>query len=106
MRAIRACGACREIEPEALARLVGWSITLKERARLYVDLRNERVTAKIAGTGAYILTAITKSLEVGLLEQPIEALEEQAGLLSEQRADVSCPGSARCRVSVRSGHFS
>jgi len=26
------CGACREIEPEALARLVGWSVTLKELA--------------------------------------------------------------------------
>jgi hypothetical protein len=26
------CGACREIEPEALARLVGWSMTLKELA--------------------------------------------------------------------------
>ena len=26
------CGGCREIEPEALARLVGWSITLKELA--------------------------------------------------------------------------
>jgi hypothetical protein len=26
------CGACREIEPEALARLVGWSMTLKDLA--------------------------------------------------------------------------
>ena len=26
------CGAVREIEPEALARLVGWSMTLKELA--------------------------------------------------------------------------
>jgi hypothetical protein len=25
-------GACREIEPEALARLIGWSMTLKELA--------------------------------------------------------------------------
>ena len=25
-------GACREIEPEALARLVGWKMTLKELA--------------------------------------------------------------------------
>ena len=24
------CGACREIEPEALARRVGWSVTLRE----------------------------------------------------------------------------
>jgi len=26
------CGSCREIEPEALARLVGWKMTLKELA--------------------------------------------------------------------------
>ena len=54
----------------------------RELARLYVDLRNERVTAKIAGTGAYILTAITKTLEVELLESRIEALEERAELIA------------------------
>ena len=32
VRVICDCGACREIEPEALARLVGWSMTLKELA--------------------------------------------------------------------------
>jgi len=32
VRVICDCGACREIEPEALARLVGWSMTLKECA--------------------------------------------------------------------------
>jgi hypothetical protein len=32
VRVICACGGCREIEPEALARLVGWSMTLKELA--------------------------------------------------------------------------
>lgn len=26
------CGACREIQPQALARLVGWKMTLKEFA--------------------------------------------------------------------------
>ncbi len=31
-RVICDCGAVREIEPEALARLVGWSVTLKELA--------------------------------------------------------------------------
>jgi hypothetical protein len=30
-RVIRDCGACREIEPEALARLVGWKVTEIER---------------------------------------------------------------------------
>ena len=32
VRVICDCGACREIEPEALARLVGWKMTLKELA--------------------------------------------------------------------------
>jgi hypothetical protein len=32
VRVICDCGACREIEPESLARLVGWSMTLKELA--------------------------------------------------------------------------
>jgi hypothetical protein len=32
VRVICDCGACREIEPEAPARLVGWSMTLKELA--------------------------------------------------------------------------
>jgi len=32
VRVICDCGACREIEPEALARLVGWNTTLKELA--------------------------------------------------------------------------
>ncbi|MBV8974454.1 MAG: hypothetical protein JOY74_04965 [Sinobacteraceae bacterium] len=32
VRAICDCGACREIEPAALARLVGWHVTLKELA--------------------------------------------------------------------------
>jgi hypothetical protein len=32
VRVICDCGAVREIEPEALARLVGWKMTLKELA--------------------------------------------------------------------------
>jgi hypothetical protein len=32
VRVICDCGTCREIEPEALARLVGWSMTLEELA--------------------------------------------------------------------------
>ena len=32
VRVVCDCGACREIEPEALARLVGWSTTLKALA--------------------------------------------------------------------------
>ena len=32
VRVVCVCGTCREIEPEALARLVGWKVTLKELA--------------------------------------------------------------------------
>ena len=32
VRVICGWGACREIEPEGLARLVGWKVTLKELA--------------------------------------------------------------------------
>jgi hypothetical protein len=32
VRVVCECGACREIQPQALARLVGWSVTLKEFA--------------------------------------------------------------------------
>jgi hypothetical protein len=33
VRVICDCGSCREIEPEALARLVGWNVTLKQLAQ-------------------------------------------------------------------------
>lgn len=64
----------------------------RELARLYADLRNERVTPKVAGTGAYILNAITKVLEVEVIEQRLEALEERAAgfaSTSTQRADYA-----------------
>jgi hypothetical protein len=32
VRVLCECGACREIQPQALARLVGWKVTLKELA--------------------------------------------------------------------------
>ena len=32
VRVVCECGACREIQPQALARLVGWKVTLKELA--------------------------------------------------------------------------
>jgi hypothetical protein len=33
VRVVCVCGACREIEPEALARLVGWKMTLEGLAQ-------------------------------------------------------------------------
>jgi hypothetical protein len=32
VRVVCECGACREIQPQALARLVGWKTTLRELA--------------------------------------------------------------------------
>jgi hypothetical protein len=43
VRVVCDCGACREIEPEALARLVGWKVTLNElrAARALLEVRQE-----------------------------------------------------------------
>lgn len=60
----------------------------RELARLYWDLRNERVSSKLAGTGAYILGAITKALEVEILEERVQALEERAEMPRRQSTPV------------------
>jgi len=45
VRVICDCSACREMEPEALARLIGWSVSLKELA---LRLRCSRCGKKAA----------------------------------------------------------
>ena len=45
MRVVCECGACREIQPQALARLVGWKMTLKE---LTLRMRCSRCGKKAA----------------------------------------------------------
>lgn len=70
--------------PLRIGRLNNLHGVRRELARLYVDLRQERVSAKIAGTGAYILTAITRVMEVELLETRLEALEERAGVVFDR----------------------
>ena len=65
-----------------VGRLNSLSRVRRELARLYAGLRNGRVTPKVAGTGAYILTAITKTLEAEIIEQRISALEERAAGLA------------------------
>src|SRR5215472_6259029 len=49
VRVICDCGACREIEPEALARLVGWSKTLRALRRT----TSMRWSTKAKGPGCY-----------------------------------------------------
>jgi hypothetical protein len=43
VRVVCGCGACREIQPQALARLVGWKMTLKKlrAANALLDVREE-----------------------------------------------------------------
>ena len=50
VRDIRDCGACREIEPEALARLVGWKVTLKELALRMRCSRCPKKAAEVVGS--------------------------------------------------------
>ena len=45
VRVVGDCGAVREIEPEALARLVGWKVTLKQLA---LRMRCSRCSKKAA----------------------------------------------------------
>lgn len=52
----------------------------REMARLYRDLRNDRVTPRVAGTAGYLLTGIGKVLEVELLEQRLGELEARMGV--------------------------
>lgn len=65
-----------------VGRLNTLSKVRRELARLYADLRNDRVTSRVAGSGAYILTAITKTLEAEIIEQRIAVLEERAAGLA------------------------
>jgi hypothetical protein len=78
--------------PLRIGRLNNLHSVRRELARLYVDLRHERVSSKIAGTGAYILTAITKAMEIELLETRLEALEQRAGVLDRPRQRMGAYG--------------
>ena len=68
-----------------VGRLTSLRNVRRELARLYADLRNYRVSSRIAGTGAYILTAITKTLEVEVLEERVDQLEERAEMIAAER---------------------
>jgi hypothetical protein len=52
----------------------------RELVRLYKDLRHGRISVRVAGTGAYILTATAKILQGELLEHRVKVLEERADL--------------------------
>lgn len=62
VRVICDCGFAREIEPEALARLVGWSETLKELAL--------RMRCSGCGMKAAQVVAIARSRRRGIPSNP------------------------------------
>jgi len=55
-------GACREIEPAALARLVGWSVTLKKLA--------QRMRCSRCGRKAAEVVAVAKPRPRGVPKNP------------------------------------
>jgi hypothetical protein len=56
------CDACREIEPEALARLVGWKVTLKALA--------PRMRCSRCGEKAAEVVAVAKPRPRGVPKNP------------------------------------
>ena len=62
VRVICDCGACREIETEALARLVGWTVTLKELA--------VRMRCSMCGRKAAEVVAVARPRPRGVPKNP------------------------------------
>jgi hypothetical protein len=62
VRVVCDCGACREIEPEALARLVGWKVTLKELA--------PRMRCSKCGKKAAEVVAVARPRRRGVMKNP------------------------------------
>ena len=75
-----------------IGRLNTLSGVRRELANLYRALRAGEVAPRVAGSGAYILTAITKSLEVELLEKRVAELEERAAGAGVLLNGQSTPG--------------
>lgn len=61
-----------------VGRLNTFANVRRELVRLYADLRNGRVCAKTAGTGAYVLSIVSRTLEGELFEARLSALEDAA----------------------------
>lgn len=62
VRVICECGSCREIEPQALARLAGWKVTLKELAL--------RMRCSRCGKKAAEVVAVAKPQPRGVPKNP------------------------------------
>lgn len=62
MRVVCDCGSCGEIEPEALASLVGWKVTLKELA--------PRMRSSRCGKKAADVVAVARPRPRGIPKNP------------------------------------
>src|SRR5215831_2172798 len=72
VRVVCECGACREIQPQAVARLVGWKMKLKELALQYgCDARSAEESCRGRG-GCETQTA--RSAEEPALTQSLLAI--------------------------------
>jgi hypothetical protein len=62
VRVVCECGSCREIQPQALARLVGWKMTLKELA--------PRMRCSSCGRKAAEVVAVARPRPGGVTKNP------------------------------------
>jgi len=62
VRVVCECGSCREIQPQALARLVGWKMTLKELA--------QRMRCSKCGKKAAEVVAVARPRPHGVPKNP------------------------------------
>jgi hypothetical protein len=62
VRVVCECGACREIQPQALARIVGWRMTLKELAL--------RMRCSQCGKKAAEVVAVARPRPRGVVKNP------------------------------------
>jgi len=61
VRVVCDCGACREIEPEALARLVGWQMTLKQLAQRMRCSKCGKKAAEVVAVARPTLRGVPKN---------------------------------------------
>ena len=81
-------GACREIEPEAFARLVGWSMTLNALA--------QRLRCSKCGKKAAEVVAVARPRPRGVPEEPTLALEVSARLIQQRISRHAAARQASC----------
>lgn len=62
VRVICDCGECREFEPEALARLVGWQVTLKDLAPRMRCSKYGKKAAEVVAIARPRLRGVPKNL--------------------------------------------